>query len=60
VYLKLVENASLSDSMWFMLTAFLFIMAIQFFVFGAVLDLLIRTYYNSSPIEQRYEIRSIE
>ncbi len=58
-YLKLIEGASLSDSMWFILTVFLVIMAVQFFIFGAILDLLIRTYYESSSIEQRYEIRNV-
>jgi glycosyltransferase involved in cell wall biosynthesis len=60
VYLKFAEGASLSESMWFILTFFLLIMAVQFFVFGAVLDLLIRTYYNSSAIENRYDVQSVE
>lgn len=54
-----VNGASLSDSAWPLLTVFLFLAGIQFFFFGIILDLLIRTYYNSSVVEDRYSIKKI-
>lgn len=56
--LKLLNGVSLSDSVWFMMSGFLVLIGIQFFIFGIVLDLLIRNYYNTS-LEKRYDIKRV-
>lgn len=58
VYLKFFNNVSLSDSSWFVMTFFLFMVGLQFFTTGIMLDLMIRTYHNVAK-ESRYKIRSI-
>jgi hypothetical protein len=50
---------SLSDSAWTMLTIFLLLSGIQLFLFGMVLDLLIKVNYNTSKVDSRYIIRKI-
>lgn len=59
LYLKIFRNVSLSDSVWFILSFFLILIGIQFFIFGVVLDLMIRTYYNTA-IEKRYVVREVK
>ncbi|MGM5484111.1 MAG: glycosyltransferase family 2 protein [Nanobdellota archaeon] len=56
-YLKFFNGTSLSDSMWMILSFFLFLIGIQFFFTGITMDLLIRNYYNSSK-EARYKVRN--
>ncbi len=58
VYLKVFLGRDLSDSGWFILTFFLFLMGFQLFVSGIILDILIKDYYNTS-FEDRYKIREI-
>lgn len=58
LYMKIVKNVSLSDSSWFVMSFFLFMVGLQFFTTGIMLDLLIRTYHNTAK-ENRYKIRSI-
>jgi glycosyltransferase involved in cell wall biosynthesis len=53
------SGASLSDSAWPLLTIFFWLMGIQFFFFGVIIDLLIRTHYNTSKIEKRYTVEKI-
>ncbi len=55
--LKIFNNVSLSDSVWFIMSGFLIITALLFFMFGIMLDIMIRTYYNGSLVESRYKIR---
>ncbi len=57
-YLKIVKNVSLSDSVWFIMSGFLVMIGIQFFIFGILMDLMVRTYYNTS-IENRYKVKSV-
>ncbi len=57
VYLKFFNGTSLSDSGWMTLSAFFMGVGLQLFIAGVTLDLLIRTYYNTSGVEKRYSIR---
>lgn len=50
---------SISDSAWAMLTMFLILSGLQLFLFGMVLDLLIKVNYNTSKVDSRYIIRKI-
>lgn len=50
---------SISDSAWAMLTMFLILSGLQLFLFGMVLDLLIKVNYNTSKVDSRYIIRHI-
>jgi len=59
MYLKFFNNVSLSDSVWFAMSGFTFLIGLQFFVSGIMLDLLIRNYHNTS-LEKRYVIRAVE
>jgi len=59
IYLKLFNNISLSDNAWFTVSIFLFLTAIQLFVSGIIVDLLIKIHFNASPIEQRYSVKEI-
>jgi hypothetical protein len=54
-----LEGQSLSDSAWPLVTIFFWIMGLQFFFFGIIIDLLVRTHYNTSEVEKRYSIRKI-
>jgi glycosyltransferase involved in cell wall biosynthesis len=53
------QGLSLSDSAWTMLTIFLLLSGIQLFLFGMVLDLIIKVNYNTSKVDSRYIIRKI-
>lgn len=55
--LKFINDVSLSDSVWFIMSGFLLLTALLFFMFGIMFDLLIRTYFNTSPVENRYKIK---
>jgi glycosyltransferase involved in cell wall biosynthesis len=59
VYLKVFEGVDLSSNAWFVLGFFLMIMGVQFFVSGVMLDLLIRSYFNTSRQERRYYVQEI-
>lgn len=56
VYLKFFKDVDLSNSVWFLLTVFLIILGVQFFITGVMIDLMIRTYYSNS-IEKRYKVK---
>ncbi len=56
IYLKIVNNVSLSDSAWFTMSFFLFMVGMQFFISGVMLDIMIKNYYNSSR-EKRYVVK---
>ncbi|MFO7807270.1 MAG: glycosyltransferase family 2 protein [Candidatus Moraniibacteriota bacterium] len=58
-FLIYLAGESLSDSAWPLVTIFFWIMGLQFFFFGVIIDLLIRTHYNTSKIEKRYSIKKI-
>lgn len=60
LYDKLQLHLHVNRDSWFFLTFFFLLMAIMLFSFGIVIDLLIRTYHNSSAFEKRYYIRSIK
>lgn len=55
--LKFINDVSLSDSVWFIMSGFLLLTALLFFMFGIMFDLMIRTYFNTSPVENRYKIK---
>lgn len=57
IYLKVYRGTSLSDSVWFMMTGFLFLGGLMMFVFGVMFDIMIKTYYNTSKIERKYRIK---
>lgn len=58
-FLKFFKRVDLSDSVWFVMTGFLFLGGMQIFIFGIIFDLLIRTYYNTSDVENRYSIKNV-
>ncbi len=58
IYLKLILAKDLSDSVWLILSIFLILVGLQFFLSGIMLDIMIRNYYNNS-LEKRYKIREI-
>ncbi len=58
IYLKIIKNVSLSDSVWFIMSFFLFMIGFQFFVTGIIIDILIRNYYSTS-LEKRYIVKEI-
>lgn len=56
---KIFLNYDLSANAWFILGFFFIIVGVQFFVAGVILDLLLRSYFNTSRHEDRYYIREI-
>ena len=52
-------GTDLSDNGWFILTFFLILIGMIFFMTGILFDLVIRTYYSSSD-ERRYIVESVE
>lgn len=58
-YLKLFEGISLSDNAWFPLGFFMLLIAMQLFISGVIIDILLRNYFNSSPTERRYIVKSV-
>jgi len=56
---KLLKGFDLTDSGFFVIGFMLVIMGITLFSSGIILDILIRTYYNTSKLQPRYRIRSI-
>ena len=59
IYGKVAMGLSLNRNGWFFLSSFFLLVGITFFSFGIVIDLLIRTQFNTSPFESRYYVRSI-
>ncbi|MCA9485853.1 MAG: glycosyltransferase family 2 protein [Nanoarchaeota archaeon] len=59
IYQKIFQNIDLSNNAWFPLGFFLMLMGVLFFVSGIILDLLLRTYFNTSRQEQRYYVQEI-
>ncbi len=59
IKLKFINNVSLSDSVWFMMSGFLVVTGVLFLMFGILMDLAIRIYYNTSKVENRYQIKKI-
>ena len=57
-YQKIFLDVSLSDSVWFLMSGFLFLIGLQFFVSGIMLDIAIRNYFNTSK-EKRYNTREV-
>lgn len=53
-----LRGADLSESVWVILSFFLFFIGFQLFVLGVMLDILIRDYFNTS-FEKRYKVREI-
>lgn len=58
VYLKIFRSVSISDSAWAVLSSFLVIVGIQFFIFGIILDLLIRI-QQKTGLEKRYKYEEL-
>lgn len=58
-YLKIFNNVNLSDSVWFIMSGFLVLTGMLLFIFGVLFDLMIRTYYNTSKVEDRYSVRKV-
>ena len=56
---KITRNINLSSNAWFSLGFFLIMSGIILFGFGITLDLLMKSYHNTSPYEKRYYIREI-
>lgn len=59
LYTKIAGGVSFSRNGWFLITIFLFLVAIMLFSFGIIIDLLIRIHLNNSPHEKRYYIREV-
>lgn len=59
VYQKLTVGLGFNRNGWFFLGIFSFLAGIMFFSFGIVMDLIIRTYMNTSPFEKRYYVRDV-
>lgn len=57
LYQKIATNLPLNRSGWFFLGFFLIIIGVMFFCFGILMDLMIRTNVNTSPVERRYYIK---
>src|SRR3989344_2608366 len=59
IYQKITSNLPLNRSGWFFLGFFLVIIGVIFFCFGMLMDLTIRTNFNTSKVEKRYYVRNI-
>jgi glycosyltransferase involved in cell wall biosynthesis len=59
IYQKVSSGLSINRSGWFFLGFFMITLGAIFFCFGILMDLMIRTNLNTSPIENRYYIRNI-
>ena len=59
IYQKIAINLPLNRSGWFFIGFFLVIIGVIFFCFGMLMDLTIRTNFNTSKVEKRYYIRNI-
>ncbi len=59
LYGKILQHLSLNRNGWFYTGFFFITIGIIFLSFGITLDLIIKTYLNTSPFEKRYHIRKI-
>jgi uncharacterized protein YjeT (DUF2065 family) len=59
IWMKIFGGISLSDNAWFLLGFFAIITGILLFSFGIVLDIVIKAYHNTSPVEKRYYVREV-
>ncbi len=59
IYKRIFQSTDLSANAWFLLGFFLIITGILLFSFGIVIDLLMKTHFNSSPFEKRYQLREV-
>jgi hypothetical protein len=57
---KILHGVDLTDSGFFVVGFFLIITGIILFSTGITLDILVRTYHNTSKLQPRYRIRSIK
>lgn len=58
-YMKIFHQISLNREALFFAGFFFMIIAIQLFVSGVIIDILLRNYFNTSPVEKRYRIKEI-
>ncbi len=58
-YSRIIYSLSLNRNGWFFIGFFCILIAVVFFTFGIVLDLLIKLQLTSSPYEKRYYIRRL-
>jgi len=56
--LRILKLVSLSNSIWPLIAVLLIIVGLQFFIFGIILDMLIRNYYAQGR-EKSYSIKEI-
>src|SRR3989344_3582522 len=54
------NGLSLNRNGWFFVGFFMVLAGVMFFSFGIIIDLLIRTHLNTSPVEKRYYVRSVQ
>ncbi|MBA3789346.1 glycosyltransferase family 2 protein [Patescibacteria group bacterium] len=59
LYDRLVLDVHLNSDGWFFLTFFLLIVAVMFFSFGIIIELIMRMYLSTSSSEKPYYIKSI-
>lgn len=59
IFARIVWGLSLNRNGWFFLGLFLLLGSVMFFSFGIIMDLIIRTYLNTSPHDKRYYIREV-
>lgn len=59
VYSRIFSGLSLNRNGWFFLGFFFIIVGVQFFVSGIMLDLILRSYFNTSNQERRYYVKEI-
>ncbi len=58
-YMKLFYHVSLNREALFFAGFFFMIIAVQLFVSGVMIDIQLRNYFNTSPVEKRYKIKEI-
>lgn len=59
IYMKIVYSISLNREALFYAGFFFMIISVQLFVSGVIIDILLRSYFNTSPVEGRYRIKDI-
>lgn len=57
-FLRLLKRISLSNSIWPLIAVLMIIVGVQFFIFGILIDMLIRNYYAAGK-EKSYLIKEI-
>lgn len=56
---KVFFGLGLNRNGWFFVSFFMILASIMFFSFGMMIDIMLKTYLNTSPSEQRYYVREI-